>query len=408
VDHTDPADPLGGAPPAGLVEKHAVFRAAHQALDLPDAGADEEQMSEGQLRARVVAARREEVWAPRYVADELDATHEALRTARADATIWAARAAAEPDPHEAAQLRDAANTAQERADQLAEQVDALTAADDARSLWLIETSITRDRAERARQALSWRGIDVDSPDDRVTAQEWLDADHAAKLAADPDRPITEHDLAPDDVTHADRADANTDQDVTAPDVAERNCADDEPAMPRHDDDGADEQGRADDAVVDDPVDGPADDGRAADDRPLDDRTRPVAHDVDESDVEVVDTDVPEVEVLDIRDTASPDAGERIDPQQRRRVPLPDETAATVNRARLGVAEIEARRAVEAAALDSDPEPIDDLAALDGFDPEDERRDDLIRWANDHNDSDGRANDHASGCSDKDDGEALGR
>ncbi|WP_246633220.1 MobF family relaxase [Pseudonocardia nigra] len=408
VDHTDHADPLGAAPPAGLVEKHAVFRAAHQALDLPDAGADEEQMSEGRLRARVVAARREEVWAPRYVADELDATHEALRTARADATIWAARAAAEADPHEAAQLRAAANNAQERADQLAEQVDALTAADDARSLWLIETAVTRDRAERARQALSWRGIDVDSPDDRVTAQEWLDADHAAKLAADPDRPITEHDLAPDDLTHADQAhDNDTDQGVT-----DHSRTDGEPALPERDDDAVDEQGRADDdPVADDRAadDRAADDG-AADDGAVDDRTAPAAHDVDVPDVDVPTVEVPEVElpevgVLDIRDATTPDAGEWIDPQQRRRVPLPDETAVTVDRARLGVAEIEARRAAEAAALDDDPEPVDDLAPLDGFDPEDERRNDLIRWADDR---DGRDDGHASGRSEEDDGEALGR
>ncbi len=38
---TDVADPLGAAPPAGLAEKHAVWRTAHAALDLPDVGADE-------------------------------------------------------------------------------------------------------------------------------------------------------------------------------------------------------------------------------------------------------------------------------------------------------------------------------------------------------------------------------
>jgi len=357
VDHDDVADPLGAAPPAGLVEKHAVFRAAHHALDLPAAGADEEQMSEGQLRARVVAAHREEVWAPRYVADELDATHEALRTARTDATVWAARAAAEPDTHAAEQLRAAAQTAHDQAVQLAEQVDALTAADDARSLWLIETAVTRDRGERARQALGLRGIDVDHPDDRVTAQEWLDTDTSAKLAADPERPITEHDLAPAEHTDAEHTDAE------------------------HTDDGHTEDDRTEDG------------GRPAD--RSDDTDAPSAElpevdtpqaDPPQGDLPApAEVELPELRVPDIRDVAAPDAGERADPQQRRRVPLPDETTTTVDRALLAVAEVEARRTAEAAALDEPSAPtfpVDGAPDRNG-DRDDERREQLIRWA-DHN------------------------
>ena len=194
VDHTDDADALGAAPPAGLAEKHALFRTAHRALDLADAGADEEAMTEGQLRVRVVAYRREETWAPRYVADELGATQEALRTHRADATVWAARAAAEPDSLAADQLRAAAEAAREQAEQLAVRVAELETADEARALWWTETAVTRDNAERARVALGLRGIDIDNPADRITAQEWLDADQVEKLAADPYRAITEHDL----------------------------------------------------------------------------------------------------------------------------------------------------------------------------------------------------------------------
>ncbi|HEY1972610.1 MAG TPA: MobF family relaxase, partial [Pseudonocardia sp.] len=77
--HTDQTDPLGAAPPAGLAEKHALFRTAHTHLDLPDVGAEEEHMTEGRLRARIAAYAREENWAPRYVADELDTTHQTLR-----------------------------------------------------------------------------------------------------------------------------------------------------------------------------------------------------------------------------------------------------------------------------------------------------------------------------------------
>jgi hypothetical protein len=64
ADHVDPADALGTAPPAGLAERHAIFRTAHDVLDLPGAGAEEESMTEGRLRNRVAAYEREENWAP--------------------------------------------------------------------------------------------------------------------------------------------------------------------------------------------------------------------------------------------------------------------------------------------------------------------------------------------------------
>jgi hypothetical protein len=396
VDHTDDADPLGAAPPAGLVEKHAVFRAAHAALDLPDAGADEEQMSEGQLRARVIAARREEAWAPRYVADELDATHEALRTAKADATLWAARADADPDPHQAAQLRTAAQTAREQAAQLAKQVTDLTAADDARSLWLIDTTLTREKGERARLALSWRGIDVDSPDDRVTAQDWLDADHAAKLAADPDRPITEHDLTDTDLHH----------DTTHQDDQQR---DEQQHDARHGED-ADRTTEPDETVPDvrtEPIRNAPSDEHAAEDRS--DRDPDAAPDQDLEPDRIDDRDLdadelPELVVPDIRDASTRDAAERADPAQRRRVPLRDETSATVDRARLAVAEVDARRAAEAAALTDDVHEQDDAhdVADTGdarVDPDEQRREDLIRF--------GEQDDIAAGDG-VDDGDVLSR
>ena len=58
----DAADPLGAAPARGLVEKAALFRAAHEALRLVDAGAEEADLSDGQLRVRVRAAEREQAW----------------------------------------------------------------------------------------------------------------------------------------------------------------------------------------------------------------------------------------------------------------------------------------------------------------------------------------------------------
>jgi len=335
VDHTDDADPLGAAPPAGLAEKHAVFRAAHAALDLPTAGADEEAMSEGRLRVRVAAYAREEAWAPRYVADELEATHEVLRRRQTDATVWAARAEVEPDPLTRDQLSAAAQQARKAAAQLARQVDELETVDNARALWWIETAVTRDKAERARVALGMRGIDLDNPTERVTAQEWLDAHEAEKLAADANRVITEHDLHP----------------ASRPDVHEP--AEEQATQRQHYSDRTDTD-------------------------------EPARHDLDIQPA-----------AADIRDTSTRDAGERADPEQRRRVPRPAEAAASVARAQLARVEIAARRAAEA---------TEQARAAEVEPDADDRRQELARWA-DHDNADGTAvGDHRAEL----DGPGLGR
>ncbi|NMH79813.1 ATP-dependent DNA helicase [Pseudonocardia xinjiangensis] len=201
-DHTDAEDPLGAAPARGLAEKHALFHTAHTALDLATAGDEEERMSEGRLRARIAAWEREKSWAPDYVADRLEATHSALRAARENATVWSARADAEPDPLEADQLRGAAEQSHKRVAELEHQLDDLQFADDARAAWRYETAVTKDNAERARHAAAVRGIDLDNPAEQITAEEWLNEHRAAQFAEDEHREITEHDVddAANDVT----------------------------------------------------------------------------------------------------------------------------------------------------------------------------------------------------------------
>jgi len=183
---------LGAAPPAGLAEKHALWRTAHAELDLPECGADEALMSDGQLRARVAAAERENAWAPRYVAEELAATEQRLAERRADADLWMARA--DSGGADAEQLRAAAGEARAEEAALAERVAQLTEVDDARSRWLVETVVTRNNAERARVELASRGVDVDGGH-RVTAQEWLDAHLEHQVVEDQHRDITETDVA---------------------------------------------------------------------------------------------------------------------------------------------------------------------------------------------------------------------
>jgi hypothetical protein len=195
ADHTDETDPLGAAPRRGLVEKAALFRVAHEALQLIDAGHDEAGMTDGRLRMRIRALEREEAWAPRHVDDELAATHERASKARADATLWAARAeASNVDPADRERLRAAAVTARREAEDLAERVAELERADEARARWFAHTAVTRDNAHRAAAELRARGVDPDDTIDHVSAQEWLDAHRADQAADDAEREIHEPDL----------------------------------------------------------------------------------------------------------------------------------------------------------------------------------------------------------------------
>jgi len=272
------------------------------------------------------------------------------------------------------------------AEQLAGQVEQLRIADDARSLLLIETAVTRDKAETARVALGMRGLDLDHPGDRVTAQEWIDADTTAKLAADAERVITEHDFAA--TAEPVVGDLPVDE---LPEVAEPAAA----AGAVHEttrDDGAEEVPVLDRPPA--PVEEEADHqpvAEPAEELPLDDEPDRTAVPVDQApsdDLPVPDEpvrdeppapagDMPMAEPLevklapvDIRETAVPEVSERADPAERRRVPAPDRTTADVARARLAVAEIEQRRTAEAAQHTArEAQPVDD---------EDVRRADLAR------------------------------
>lgn len=194
--YQDAADPLGAAPPAGLAEKYALWRTAHFELALPDRSPEEAALSDGALRNRVAAHQRECAWAPRYVRDELAATSERVAQLRADATLWAGRAAHEDLPDiERAQLREAAKTAARDAAELAEREALLREADQARTEWFLHTAQTRDRAERAKVELGVRGVALTDPGDRVYADEWLAAEAQARAEDDAHRAIDEAALA---------------------------------------------------------------------------------------------------------------------------------------------------------------------------------------------------------------------
>lgn len=186
-------DPVGAAPGAGLVDRRAVWQTAHDALDLGDGGTAEGRMSDGQLRARVRAYERERLWAPRYVADELAGTHEALLRAEQDATIWRARAVAEADPDERARLLEAAKGADSTAEQARERLPELEAIDTVRGDWFAHTAATRENAARAEAELEVRGIDR-AAEPKVTAREWLDAHLADQADDETTREVREVDI----------------------------------------------------------------------------------------------------------------------------------------------------------------------------------------------------------------------
>ena len=60
--HDDPERALGDAPKPGQVETYASWRAAWLALGRPKADADELEMTDGRLYARVRAYDREKLW----------------------------------------------------------------------------------------------------------------------------------------------------------------------------------------------------------------------------------------------------------------------------------------------------------------------------------------------------------
>ena len=126
--HDDQAVALGAAPPPGKVEHHAAWHSAWRALGRPESGREEAGMSDGSLLLRVRAYRREEAWAPAYVADELDGTAREAARRRQDAVLLAARADTAPEADRDALRRTAAEAAA-YADVLDQRVRDLTEAD---------------------------------------------------------------------------------------------------------------------------------------------------------------------------------------------------------------------------------------------------------------------------------------
>jgi conjugative relaxase-like TrwC/TraI family protein len=202
ADHDNPADALGAAPASGQVEQYAAYQSAWRALGRPEIGCDTMQLTDGQLRVRIRAAEREEKWGPRYVANELAGTRQAMATHQQTAQLRDAESVAATDPGERERLRTEAAQARALVDRLAERVAQLQLVDDARAAWLAHSAVTRVNGAECRAEFSRRHLDDVEPEPRTTAEEWLAA-HRQALADDEDhRAIADtdlHDSSPDEL-----------------------------------------------------------------------------------------------------------------------------------------------------------------------------------------------------------------
>jgi len=230
----DDADALGAAPKPGQVEQYAAYRAAWRTLGRPEIEREELEMTDGQLRMWIRAARREEAWAPRYVGNELAGTRQAAAAYRQTAELRGAEADTAADPAEQELLRTKAEEARALAETLDEQVAQLQVIDDARAQFLVDNVRTLGYGRRCEAELGRRHIDDPEPEQLVTAEEWLVADRSTRADDDQHRLITETDLT-DTATEDELPAAAMDRGmIEAPDRDIREMAADEPAAVNED------------------------------------------------------------------------------------------------------------------------------------------------------------------------------
>ncbi|GEL26780.1 hypothetical protein PSU4_57340 [Pseudonocardia sulfidoxydans NBRC 16205] len=221
--HASGTDILGPAPAPGEAEAYAAYRAAWRSLGRPETDREEQELSNGQLHVRVRAAAREDTWGPRYVGNELAGTRQAAAAARRTAALREAESTAASDPAEQTRLTSEARDADALASLLDTQILTLDELDRARAEWLAHTAETRARGERAKAELAVRHADDLEPEPRVTAEEWLAADAAAREDEDAHRQITANDLLElDDQTAHNAADDRhaAAESVIGPDIRE--------------------------------------------------------------------------------------------------------------------------------------------------------------------------------------------
>ncbi|MEU3574621.1 hypothetical protein AB0E96_40380, partial [Kitasatospora sp. NPDC036755] len=157
---------IGPAPAEGAVEVRASWSRAWRALGEPEDRRDLVGATDRDLRELVDRYRREELWAPAHVADQMQVTYESQQDLLREAAQMRIRAGEleESDPQQAAELRDEAETYAQIAAEAAERATKLEIVHDARQGWYEETTEARERAEQAAAELEKRGVPVDEVD----------------------------------------------------------------------------------------------------------------------------------------------------------------------------------------------------------------------------------------------------
>ncbi|PZS26559.1 MAG: TrwC relaxase [Pseudonocardiales bacterium] len=227
--HDDPTSPLGPPPQPGQVEHYASWFAATRAVGWSAADTEEMRMSNGQLRMRIRAYEREQLWAPHRVVNELAGTRQAATTHRNHATLWTTQATATTDPDTRQRLQQEATDATALADLLNTRVGELAEIDEIYATYLVDTAPTRVNHDRARTELANRHATNPPPDDTTSTIDWLAHQTASQQTEDPHRDIhAEHELADtaesvDELAaldHAPGADAEPYLETAPPDIRE--------------------------------------------------------------------------------------------------------------------------------------------------------------------------------------------
>jgi hypothetical protein len=159
VGFEEPERAVPSAPGLTSTEQRAGWWNAWDALGQPSESRTEAALTDGQLRARITAWRREQQWEPARADASMRDAELCAEQARTDAIL----ADAAGDKDRAAELRDEA----ERRAGVARGTSAVA---DARAAWASETAIRRDLAERAERelaaAVGLRGSGRGGPSDR--------------------------------------------------------------------------------------------------------------------------------------------------------------------------------------------------------------------------------------------------
>lgn len=304
--HTGDEVALGPAPGTSAPEARAAWHAAWTALGRPEAGKEESDLSDGALRNRVKAWEHEQSWAPPNVWKEMEATGAKAKAYREQAAVLRAEADLADNDEDRARLAgeaDEKDSAAEVMDGIAKNLEVLNVE---RQGWQAETAVTEAMAYRAAEELDKRGKPFGSEEDRVTLDEWLEAERQSNEVEDPHRDITPDD-APDEVydpvlddlvavgtVEQDEAgpaaaeerpavDNVVDAELVEPEVVEKPVQDEQLELPVVDEDQGDEHVVAAELVEDE--------GRP--------EPEPAAVPADVVDAEVVEDDTPTVEKVDI-------------------------------------------------------------------------------------------------------------